>query len=389
MAFDRTAVEEELRAVRGAVEQAWNVNMVYDLRFKMCIDQTAEDTTIHHELGHDFYSRAYAGQPVIFRDSANDGFHEAIGDTIALSVTPEYLVKVGLLDRAPDASGDIALMLRTALERPAFLPFGLVVDAWRWQVFSGQVPPESYNRAWWELRERYQGVRPASARGEEYFDPGAKYHIPAKTPRSRRGSTSRIRAGPSGGERRHDAGAQLVRRTRQRDIPRRRRRRRRPCPISAPVGLGRHVLAILRRVRDDGGHFLHGAAHAAVALREQPAELVHRVDRVKTNHGRVSADPRARVQSTRPPGQIVALEGLEQVGLHTRGRGDLLDGNLSPFAVPAKPGDECFLGEKRVLRSHWGSPEPPIRAIPAPRGGCHGIPATPSADGTYAEATEL
>jgi peptidyl-dipeptidase A len=165
---------------------AWNVNMVDDLRFKMCIDQTAEDfTTIHHELGHDFYSRAYAGQPVIFRDSANDGFHEAIGDTIALSVTPEYLVKVGLLDRAPDASGDIALLLRTALERLAFLPFGLVVDAWRWQVFSGQVPPENYNRAWWELRERYQGVRPASARGEEFFDPGAKYHIPANTPYAR------------------------------------------------------------------------------------------------------------------------------------------------------------------------------------------------------------
>jgi peptidyl-dipeptidase A len=165
---------------------AWNVNMVDDLRFKMCIDQTGEDfTTIHHELGHDFYSREYARQPVIFRDSANDGFHEAIGDTIALSVTPEYLVKVGLLDRAPDASGDVALLLRTALERLAFLPFGLVVDAWRWQVFSGAVTPDNYNRAWWELRERYQGVRPATARGEEFFDPGAKYHIPANTPYAR------------------------------------------------------------------------------------------------------------------------------------------------------------------------------------------------------------
>jgi peptidyl-dipeptidase A len=165
---------------------AWNINMVDDLRFKMCIDQTAEDfTTIHHELGHNFYSRAYAGQAVIFRDSANDGFHEAIGDTIALSVTPEYLVKVGLLDRAPDASGDLALLLRTALERLAFLPFGLVVDAWRWQVFSGAVTPDNYNRAWWELREKYQGVRPASPRGEEFFDPGAKYHIPANTPYAR------------------------------------------------------------------------------------------------------------------------------------------------------------------------------------------------------------
>jgi peptidyl-dipeptidase A len=165
---------------------AWNINSVDDLRFKMCIDQTEEDfTTIHHELGHNFYSRAYAMQPPILRDSANDGFHEAIGDTIALSVTPEYLSKVGLIDRAPTASGDVDMLLQTALQRLAFLPFGLVVDAWRWQVFSGQVTPDRYNSAWWELRERYQGVRPASARGEEFFDPGAKYHIPANTPYAR------------------------------------------------------------------------------------------------------------------------------------------------------------------------------------------------------------
>jgi peptidyl-dipeptidase A len=153
---------------------------------KMCIDQTEEDfRVIHHELGHNFYARAYNQLPMIFRDGANDGFHEAIGDTIALSVTPEYLVKVGLLDRAPDASGDIPLLLRSALERLAFLPFGLVVDQWRWRVFSGEVTPDRYNSAWWELRERYQGVRPPSPRGEEFFDPGAKYHVPANTPYAR------------------------------------------------------------------------------------------------------------------------------------------------------------------------------------------------------------
>ena len=165
---------------------AWNINNIDDLRMKMCIDQTEEDfRVIHHELGHNFYARAYNQQPMIFRDGANDGFHEAIGDTIALSVTPEYLVKVGLLDRAPDASGDIPLLLRSALERLAFLPFGLVVDQWRWRVFSGEVPPDRYNSAWWELRERYQGVRPPSPRGEEFFDPGAKYHVPANTPYAR------------------------------------------------------------------------------------------------------------------------------------------------------------------------------------------------------------
>jgi peptidyl-dipeptidase A len=165
---------------------AWNINSVDDLRFKMCIDQTEEDfTTIHHELGHNFYSRAYAMQPPIFRDSANDGFHEAIGDTIALSVTPEYLGKVGLINGVPAESADVGLLLQTALQRLAFLPFGLVVDSWRWQVFSGRVPPDQYNRVWWDLRERYQGVRPPSVRGEEYFDPGAKYHIPANTPYAR------------------------------------------------------------------------------------------------------------------------------------------------------------------------------------------------------------
>jgi len=165
---------------------AWDIDSVNDVRIKMCVDATSEDfKTIHHELGHNFYQRAYADLPPLFRDSANDGFHEAIGDTIALSVTPEYLVKVGLLDKAPDASGDIGLLLQQALEKLAFLPFGLVVDQWRWQVFNGSVAPDRYNAAWWELRERYQGVRAPSARGEEFFDPGAKYHVPANTPYAR------------------------------------------------------------------------------------------------------------------------------------------------------------------------------------------------------------
>jgi peptidyl-dipeptidase A len=165
---------------------AWDIDFEADIRIKMCIDQTAEDfTTIHHELGHNFYQRAYKGQPVIFRESANDGFHEAIGDTIALSVTPEYLVRIGLLDKAPDASSDIGLLLSRALEKVAFLPFGLLIDQWRWNVFSGAVKPADYNKAWWDLRLKYQGVRPPSPRGEEHFDPGAKYHVPGNTPYTR------------------------------------------------------------------------------------------------------------------------------------------------------------------------------------------------------------
>ena len=165
---------------------AWNVDSENDLRIKMCIDVTAEDfTVIHHELGHNFYQRAYNGRPYLFRDSANDGFHEAVGDTIALSVTPEYLVEVGLLEKAPDASGDIGLLLERALDSVAFLPFGLLIDQWRWKVFSGEIPPSRYNSAWWELRTKYQGIAPPVARSEEDFDPGAKYHVPANVPYTR------------------------------------------------------------------------------------------------------------------------------------------------------------------------------------------------------------
>jgi len=165
---------------------AWNIDNVEDLRIKMCIDVTAEDfSTIHHELGHNFYQRAYNKLPMVFRDGANDGFHEAVGDTISLSITPEYLVKIGLIDQAPPASSDIGLLLRAALERLAFLPFGLVVDQWRWQVFEGKITPADYNHAWWALKLKYQNVAPTKPRGEEFFDPGAKYHVPANTPYSR------------------------------------------------------------------------------------------------------------------------------------------------------------------------------------------------------------
>jgi peptidyl-dipeptidase A len=165
---------------------AWDIDMQEDVRIKMCIEQTAEDfTTIHHELGHNFYQRAYKDQPVLFRDSANDGFHEAIGDTIALSVTPEYLVRIGLLDKAPDTSKDIGLLLDRALEKIAFLPFGLLIDQWRWKVFAGRIAPDAYNKGWWDLRLSYQGVAPPAPRGEEFFDPGAKYHVPDNTPYTR------------------------------------------------------------------------------------------------------------------------------------------------------------------------------------------------------------
>ncbi len=165
---------------------AWDIDSQDDIRIKMCIQKTGEDfAVIHHELGHNFYQRAYKNQPVFYQNSANDGFHEAIGDTIALSITPKYLKEIGLIDTIPDESKDIGLLMKMALEKIAFIPFGLLVDQWRWKVFSGEVKPEDYNKAWWELREKYQGVTAPVARPDDAFDPGAKYHVPANTPYSR------------------------------------------------------------------------------------------------------------------------------------------------------------------------------------------------------------
>jgi peptidyl-dipeptidase A len=162
---------------------AWDVDFKEDLRIKMCIQIREEDfRVIHHELGHNFYQRAYSTQPPLFQGSANDGFHEAVGDTIALSVTPEYLKQIGLIEAVPPASGDTDYLLRQALEKIAFLPFGLIIDKWRWQVFSGEAKPDNYNKAWWDLRLKYEGVAPPVARSETDFDPGAKYHVPSNTP---------------------------------------------------------------------------------------------------------------------------------------------------------------------------------------------------------------
>src|ERR1051326_2440149 len=165
---------------------AWDIDQKDDLRLKVCLEVKDEDfVTIHHELGHNFYQRAYKDQPPLFQDSAKDGFHEAVGDTIALSVTPEYLKEVGLLADVPPESSDIGYLLRQAMDKIAFLPFGLMIDKWRWEVFSGQVTPEQYNKAWWDLKKKYQGVAPPVDRSEADFDPGAKYHIASNTPYAR------------------------------------------------------------------------------------------------------------------------------------------------------------------------------------------------------------
>jgi peptidyl-dipeptidase A len=167
---------------------AWNLDNKDDLRIKMCTKVNADDfVTIHHELGHNFYQRAYNRQPFLYMNGANDGFHEAIGDFVALSVTPDYLVDLNLLDKSkvPSTDKDIGLLLRQAMDKVAFLPFGLMVDKWRWGVFNGSIPASGYNKGWNDLRLQYQGIVPPVERTEAQFDPGAKYHIPGNTPYAR------------------------------------------------------------------------------------------------------------------------------------------------------------------------------------------------------------
>ncbi len=164
---------------------AWDLDDKDDIRIKMCTEVNSEDFyTVHHELGHNFYQRAYKDQDALFRGGAHDGFHEAIGDFVGLSITPEYLRQIGLIDESqvPGANADIALLLQTSLDKIAFLPFAITVDSWRWKVLSGETPPDQYNQSWWDLRTANQGIIPPGPRPANAFDPGAKYHIPGNTP---------------------------------------------------------------------------------------------------------------------------------------------------------------------------------------------------------------
>jgi peptidyl-dipeptidase A len=167
---------------------AWDIDNKDDLRIKMCIKINTNDfVTVHHELGHNYYQRAYNKQSYLHLNGANDGFHEAIGDAVALSITPDYLVQIGLLDAAkvPSADKDNGLLLRQAMDKVAFLPFGLLVDKWRWGVFDGSIKSADYNTAWTALRKQYQGIVPPVERPANAFDPGGKYHVPGNTPYTR------------------------------------------------------------------------------------------------------------------------------------------------------------------------------------------------------------
>jgi peptidyl-dipeptidase A len=166
---------------------AWPLDNGNDVRIKQCIEQTEESlTTLHHEIGHIYYFMLYKDQPILFQGGANDGFHEGIGDTLQLSMTPGYLRELGLIGET-ESGGEAMInqLMKLALDKIAFLPFGKLIDQWRWKVFAGEIMPAEYNQAWWQLRAQYQGIVPPVERSEADFDPGAKYHIPGNTPYTR------------------------------------------------------------------------------------------------------------------------------------------------------------------------------------------------------------
>ncbi len=166
---------------------AWDLDNGNDPRIKQCVEVNEEQlSTLHHELGHIYYYLMYKDQRPLFKGGAHDGFHEAIGDTIVLSMTPAYLKQKGLVPEVTRSEqATINEQMKLALDKIAFLPFGKLIDQWRWQVFSGEISPENYNAGWWDLRTRYQGIAPAVTRTEADFDPGAKFHIPGNTPYTR------------------------------------------------------------------------------------------------------------------------------------------------------------------------------------------------------------
>lgn len=165
-----------------------------DLRIKMCTQITHDDLiTVHHEQGHLMYDHYYRNQHYLFRSGAADFFHEAIGDTAALSVVvPHHLAKIGLLPghmnstaKEVDDSALINYQMQVALSKISILPWALLVDKWRWAVFDGTVGPDQYNKAWWDLVQKYQGVKSPVQRADDGFDAGSKFHIPNNTPYAR------------------------------------------------------------------------------------------------------------------------------------------------------------------------------------------------------------
>jgi len=161
---------------------AWDFYNGKDYRIKQCTRVNQEDfITVNHEMGHIQYYLQYSGQSYFYRTGANPGFHEGVADILSLAVgTAEYFQRLGLVGEEVDVADEetnINILFDMALERIAFLPFGYLVDKFRWDVYSGVTSKEEMNCHWWKLRNQIQGLEPPSKRSKDHFDPGAKYHV--------------------------------------------------------------------------------------------------------------------------------------------------------------------------------------------------------------------
>uniref|UniRef100_A0A182LUT3 Angiotensin-converting enzyme n=1 Tax=Anopheles culicifacies TaxID=139723 RepID=A0A182LUT3_9DIPT len=161
---------------------AWDFYKKDDVRIKQCTRINMEDFfTVHHELGHIQYYLQYQHLPSVYREGANPGFHEAVGDVLSLSVsTPKHLEKIGLLkDFVLDEESKLNQFYQAGLSKLVFLPFAYTLDKYRWEIFRGDVKPDHYNCKFWEMRSKYSGLEPPVERTESDFDAAAKYHVSA------------------------------------------------------------------------------------------------------------------------------------------------------------------------------------------------------------------
>ncbi|XP_036127494.1 angiotensin-converting enzyme 2 isoform X3 [Molossus molossus] len=159
---------------------AWDLGN-NDFRIKMCTKVTMEDfLTAHHEMGHIKYDMAYAEQPYLLRNGANEGFHEAVGEVISLSVaTPKHLKVIGLLqpDFNEDNETEINFLFKQALSIVGTLPFTYMLEKWRWMVFKGEIPKEQWMQKWWEMKRDIVGVVEPVPHDETYCDPASLFHV--------------------------------------------------------------------------------------------------------------------------------------------------------------------------------------------------------------------
>lgn len=160
---------------------AWHMDFDKDVRSLMSvIPNTRWWSTSLHELGHIYYYISYSNPnvPIILREGANRGFHEAIGSMIGLaSLQSPFLKEMGLMNQDYKIDNTQAL-LNEALDYIPFIPWSAgVMTEFEYELYSKNLPEDQFNKMWWELVKKYQGIISPNERGEMYCDAATKTHI--------------------------------------------------------------------------------------------------------------------------------------------------------------------------------------------------------------------